>query len=254
MPAPYDLFDYPSYWVNRQYEDNSERIAIKKFFKKVGRIKSLVDIGAGFGRLTPTYLPFVEEIVLCDPSIKLLRIARKNFSENKKITFKKASLPKLEFPDISFDAVLCVRVFHHVHDVKGAILEVFRILKPGGFFILEFANKIHFLSLLKEFLKGNFSFLSDIGPVEKRSRESILKKKIVFLNHHPKKIIEDLKKSGLEIQMILSVSNFRDPIVKKLIPLKLLLFVEKYIQRPLSFLFFGPSVFVLVRKPIIVDN
>lgn len=38
----------------------------------------------------------------------------------------------LPFPDDSFDVVLCTQVLEHVEDAGGLIVEVQRILKPGG--------------------------------------------------------------------------------------------------------------------------
>ena len=33
MPAAYDKYDYPSYWIGRDYEHGSEVIAIEGFLK-----------------------------------------------------------------------------------------------------------------------------------------------------------------------------------------------------------------------------
>lgn len=43
----------------------------------------------------------------------------------------------IDFPDSSFDAVLCFHVLEHVADDRMAIREVFRVLKPGGWAILQ---------------------------------------------------------------------------------------------------------------------
>ncbi len=45
-----------------------------------------------------------------------------------------ASLP---FADGCFDAVLCNHVLEHVHDDRGAMLELRRVLRPGGWAILQ---------------------------------------------------------------------------------------------------------------------
>jgi len=56
MSAHYDTYDYPSYWTNRKYEHKSEIIALKAFLLRINNIEKIVDIGAGFARLTPEYL------------------------------------------------------------------------------------------------------------------------------------------------------------------------------------------------------
>ncbi|HNP89581.1 MAG: putative methyltransferase YcgJ [Microgenomates group bacterium ADurb.Bin219] len=257
MPAPYDLFDYPQYWHSRKYEDLAEKMALKKFLDLVGKKESLVDLGGGYGRLTPTYLPYVKKILITDPSQNHLKMARENLSALKskvKIEYKETSFPDLTLADSSFEMALMIRVIHHLADSGATIKEISRILKDNGYLILEFANKIHFLAIIKAFLRLDWLFLFNLKPYEQRSRESIAKKRILFLNHHPKKIFQDLRKNGFEIVKYYSVSNFRSPIIKRILPLKILLFLENYCQNLLSFFYFGPSIFVLAKKTHRLDN
>jgi ubiquinone/menaquinone biosynthesis C-methylase UbiE len=39
---------------------------------------------------------------------------------------------KLDFPDRQFDLVVCNQVFEHVEDLDAVLLEIHRVLKPGG--------------------------------------------------------------------------------------------------------------------------
>lgn len=248
MPAPYDLYDYLSYWENRSYEDKSERVALERFLKKMPQKKSLVDIGGGFGRLCSLYVNQFEKCVVLDPSEKNLDTGKRIYSKYANIEFVQGSLPSLPFEKERFETALMVRVAHHLKDLTLSFSEISRILTGNGFFILEFANKNHFLAILKAFLKFNFRYLSDLSPVEKRSQKSIMENKVTFVNHHPKKIISDLEKSGFEIIDLLSVSNFRNRLLKRIIPAFLLLKLEKISQKPLSKIFFGPSIFILAKK------
>jgi len=62
-------------------------------------------------------------------------------------------------------------------------------------------------------------------------------------------MVEDmLKKNGFEIQEKLSVSNFRSPLIKKIVPEAVLLALEDILQKPLSYLNFGPSIFIKAVK------
>ena len=46
-------------------------------------------------------------------------------------------LTNLSFKDNSFDAILCYHVLEHIEDDLKAIFELYRILKPGGWAILQ---------------------------------------------------------------------------------------------------------------------
>ena len=248
MPSPYDLYDYLSYWENRSYEDKSERIALERFLKKIPQKKSLVDIGGGFGRLCSLYVNRFEKCVILDPSEKNLDTGKRIYSKYPNIEFIQGSLPSLPFDKDQFETALMIRVAHHLKELIPSFTEISRILTDNGFLILEFANKNHFLAVLKAIFKFNFKYFSDFNPIEKRSQESIKENKITFVNHHPKKIISDLEKSGFEIIDILSVSNYRNQTLKRIAPLFLLIKLEKISQKFLSKIFFGPSIFVLARK------
>ena len=54
--------------------------------------------------------------------------------------------------------------------------------------------------------------------------------------------------AGLRIEATLSVSNLRSVRLKKLVPREVMLGAERVLQRPLASIYFGPSIFFLVRK------
>jgi SAM-dependent methyltransferase len=43
----------------------------------------------------------------------------------------------IKFPDNSFDVVICCHVIEHVDDDDKAMREIYRVLKPGGFAVLQ---------------------------------------------------------------------------------------------------------------------
>ena len=246
--AYYDDFDYQSYWTGREYENEAEKIAVRRFLKKIPHKNSLVDVGAGFGRFTNVYAPYFEKCWLVDPSNDLLNQAKLNCQGFKNLIFKIGEAEKLPIDSDKADVVLMIRIAHHLEEPEKAFLEAHRILRTGGFLILEFANKIHFRARLRAVVGGSLSFGRDRTPREQRSLANIEAGKINFLNHHPRQIRKDLEKSGFVVIGFLSVSNFRSPIVKKLLPSPLLLLLEKHLQKPLAKIFFGPSIFVLAKK------
>lgn len=248
MSTPYDLFDYPDFWEKRSFEDKCERIVLGRFFELIDKKNTLVDIGGGFGRLAVVYAPLFASCTVLEPSAKEIEIGKERLKSFPNVSFKKGSLPSLPFPNSSFEVALMIRVLHHFENSEVPIRETERILQQNGYFILEVANKIHMLARLRAFLKGDRSFSGDLKPVDRRSQKSIEEKKITFMDHHPRKVLADLKSAGFSVLEIYSVSNFRNQTLKKIVPEKILLFLEEKLQKPLGSLFFGPSIFILAKK------
>lgn len=248
--ALYDTYDYPRYWLGREYEDQAEKIALKKLFKLIPSQQrdSLVDIGGGFGRLAPVYAPLFKHCLLVDPSRRLLVQAKKKLRRRaSKIKLQEGSVEALPAASGQFDAALLVRVIHHLPDPEKALLEAYRVLKRGGFFILEFANKIHFLACLRAWSKTDLHFTKVLKPVNQSTQKKGTTT-IPFLNHHPQLIEKQLRSAGFKILTGLSVSNFRYPHLKHVLPLRWLLFFESLLQKPLYLCRFGPSIFLLCQK------
>lgn len=258
MAADYDNYDYPAYWSGRDYEHESEVVAIRAFLQKIPKIKNMADFGCGFGRLVPYYLHRTKMLTLLDPSRKLLAVAKKALdrhksdwqTKGKKITFVQRKIETINtlYKRPKFDLVIMVRVMHHIVDPKKTIKNISNSINPGGYLILEFANKIHGKALVANFLHGNFTFPIDIFPADRLTAKNKRKKTIPFFNYHPDVMMDILKKQGFKIIEVRSVSNIRSSWAKRNIPISTLVEIEKLLQKPLSKLFFGPSIFILAKK------
>lgn len=252
MAAAYDTYDYPSYWIGREYEHFSEISAIKMSLQKISKIRNILEVGAGYGRLAKTYLYRGRKIILSDPSSKLLAIARDELEveRNREIKFIHSSLENLpkKIKSGTIDLVVCVRVLHHIQDIDLAFCLISKLLSRRGYLILEFANKRHAKATINEMLKGNLTFPLDIFPKDLRSKRNIKKKTLPFINYHPDDVVEKLEENGFEIIEKRSVSNARNSFFKKIIPLETLLEIEKVFQKPLARINFGPSIIILARK------
>jgi ubiquinone/menaquinone biosynthesis C-methylase UbiE len=249
MPAAYDTYDYPAYWTTRDYEHLSEVYAIKAFLTMIRKIDKIVDIGAGYGRLTPSYIFRAKRLILTDPSAKLLKIARINI-KTKNTKFIQSTLDNLpkNIKAKSVDLAIMVRVLHHIEDPNKAITIINRLLKKNGYLIIEFANKEHLKAKITQMLKGNITFPLDIFPKDRRSPLSVKKQVLPFFNFHPDIIKRYLEDNNFEIVEQRSVSNIRSPLAKRIFPLDFLLFFEKKLQKVLANMSFGPSIFILARK------
>ena len=250
MAAAYDSFDYFGYWQGRDYEHKSEVLATKAFLQKIKKIKNILEVGAGFGRLAPAYSFRAKKIILTDPSARTLKIARDTFRNKKNFKFIQSTVENLpsKIRPNSIDLVIMVRVVHHIKDVSGAFKIINKMLSGKGYFILEFANKRHIKATLKQFFKGNFLFTRDQATTDISSNKSIKKGTIPFKNFHPDRVIAALNKNGFEIIEKRSVSNIRSTFLKRLFSTELLVAIEGLLQRPLSYIDFGPSIFILAKK------
>jgi ubiquinone/menaquinone biosynthesis C-methylase UbiE len=255
MPAAYDTYDYPSYWVGRDYEHYSEISALKGLLQKIPKTRNILEIGAGYGRLAKTYIYRGKKIILSDPSSRLLAIARDELGKKYqgRVKFIHSSLENLpaRVKGGNVDLAICIRVLHHIENTNNAFEIVNHLLSKKGYFIVEFANKSHFKATLSEFKKGNLTFPLDISPKDLRSKSNLRKNTLPFINYHPDDIIKKLEDNGFEILERRSVSNIRYPFFKKILPLETLLSIEKALQKPLAYISFGPSMFILARKKAI---
>lgn len=98
----------------------------------------VLDVGCGSGAVTRDIARRVGDRGLAvgvDPSPALLAIARDLAQEaglGARIEFREGGALRLPFPDLSFDAVVCVTVLSHVPRGEAAIPELVRVLRPGG--------------------------------------------------------------------------------------------------------------------------
>ena len=118
--------------------------------------KSVLDLGSGTGAAYEQLLNF--ETTAIDPDKKMLEL---NAFDNKVL----GSAENLPFEDNSFDNVFCSFVWRNISDTNNALNEVYRVLRPGGKFILLDMTrpKNSFLRMLHKI--GTFKVLHLIGLI-----------------------------------------------------------------------------------------
>lgn len=231
----YEGSDYQTrFWENqgREYEDLVERIAIRHLLPPRG--KRLLEIGTGFGRLVDMYQGY-DEIILLDYSKSLLRQAQQRLGSHPRYTFIAASVYQLPLADGQVDAVSMIRVIHHLADVPKALSQIERVLRPQGTLLLEFASKLHLKSLLRHAMGQQNWSPFDPNPVE-----------FVSLNFdfHPRWMCQQLQMHGFEIKSVRTLSHFRLPALKKVIPARLLAMLDALLQPTGKWWPCAPSVMI----------
>ena len=108
----------------------------------------VLDLGSGTGAAFQQLQNF--DVTAVDPDEKMLEL---NEFSNKVI----GGAENLPFPDNSFDSIYCAFVWRNVNDPKKGMDEVYRVLRPGGKFILldmtrpknKFLKAIHKIGTFK---------------------------------------------------------------------------------------------------------
>jgi SAM-dependent methyltransferase len=101
-----------------------------------GAPKKVLEVGCGFGR----GLNFLSRLnagsvfVGLDLAEEAVRRANARFSRPHLLTYVQGDAEQLPFGDGEFDAVINVESSHHYPNLRGFLLEVARVLRPGGIF------------------------------------------------------------------------------------------------------------------------
>lgn len=236
--------NYLKYWRGREYEHGAEEIAIR-YLLRGKHFRRAVDVGGGYGRLCLLLKEYADKVVLAEPSQQQLDIAADFLKDHPEITRRLAQADALPFKDDSVNLLTMIRVMHHLPDPAPEFHEIHRVLSSDGYAIIEVANYAHFRNRLKHFARGH---RLPVKPVDIRSAANRREDEIPFVNHNPHTVIRQLEHAGLTVVGKLSVSNLRSARLKQIVPREVMLGAERVLQRPLAPIYFGPSVFFLVRK------
>lgn len=239
-----DNHNYLRYWDGRDYEQAAEEIMINRMLTGK-KFKHAVDVGGGYGRLSVVLKQFANKVTLAEPSAQQIEISKEFLRGKPAVDVKLAQAEKLPFKDGEVDLVMVVRVIHHLPNPLPAFKEIHRVLEKDGYFLIEFANYANFKNRIKYAVKMK---KLPVDPVDIRSAHNKRDDEIPFVNHNPKTVRHQLAQSGFKLERTLSVSNFRSPTAKKIIPKSLLVKMEKALQQPLAKTYFGPSTVYLLRK------
>jgi 2-polyprenyl-6-hydroxyphenyl methylase / 3-demethylubiquinone-9 3-methyltransferase len=111
--------------------------------------KAALDVGCGGGLLAEEFARLGLRVTGIDPSEPALEIARGHAAASGlSITYRAGVGEALPFPDQSFEIVYCCDVLEHVQDSHRVIVEIARVLAPGGVFFFDTINRTPLSKLL----------------------------------------------------------------------------------------------------------
>ncbi len=235
----YEGSDYQSrFWAGgeRDYEDRVERVALRRLMPPTG--KNLIEIGAGFGRLADEYTGY-EKVVLFDYSRTLLREAQAYLGEDPRYIYVAGNWYNMPFVAGLFSTVVQVRTLHHAADVPAVFNQLYRISRPHGDYILEFASKQHLKSILR-YWAGRQSW----SPFAEERLEFVE----LNFDFHPDWIRRRLQETGFMPGRTVTVSHFRVGLIKRTIPTSLLVKMDSLAQLSGNWWQLSPSVFIKNKR------
>ncbi|GIV83208.1 MAG: hypothetical protein KatS3mg052_0215 [Candidatus Roseilinea sp.] len=235
MICDYEGSDYRTrFWENadRAYEDAVERIAIAHMLPPRGA--RMAEFGAGFGRLADLYAGY-DEVILLDYSRSLLAEARQRWGRDPRFKFVAADIYHLPFAPGVLSAATMVRVIHHIADVPAALMQIRRVIAPGGTFVLEFANKRN--------LKAMMRYLARRQRWNPYAPEPIEFATLNF-DFHPRWMLQALREAGFDIRAKRAASYLRAGFFKRVLPLQMMVRLDAALQRTAALALLSPSVFV----------
>ena len=237
--------NYADYWTGRGYEHEAEVMAVRRLL--AGRtFEHAVDVGGGYGRLSVVLCEYARRVTLVDSSQQQLDLARPFLAAHPEVYAARMAADDLRLDDACADLVMMVRVLHHLPEPADELREVHRILRPGGYAIVEAANVAHAVNRVRYLVKRAAIPLTPVDVLPQHLRGDSA---IPFVNHHPGTVAGLLRDTGFRLERTLSVSNLRHRMATRLLPRPALLAVERLLQERLAALYFGPSMFFLLRKP-----
>lgn len=139
---------------NKNYSDHNLAIKTKtaydeymialrfSFIEKYGAGRDVLDLCCGTGSYLIPVLNRVRSAVGVDFSSNMLNGFKKNLGGKipSNLTLLEGDATNLSIPDQSFDFVFSYTSLYYIPNVGAAIGEVSRVLRPGGYAVLELGN------------------------------------------------------------------------------------------------------------------
>ncbi len=132
--------------VQREFTKQAEQFSQSKAMRQKGGLEILpplagvkpndrvLDLACGPGFVALEFARHAREIVGVDLTAEMLKQARALARSEgfKNVTFRRADVNRLPFPNKSFDLVVTRASFHHFLEPERVLKEMVRVLKPDG--------------------------------------------------------------------------------------------------------------------------
>lgn len=96
---------------------------------------TIADFGAGSGRWAHFLLEHASQLWLVEPGKESFEILRQRFGNNEKVHLLNETVSVNHVPDDFLDLAVSLGVLHHLPDTGLGINDIFKKIKPGGYFL-----------------------------------------------------------------------------------------------------------------------
>lgn len=110
-------------------------------FAVEGQQRLALEIGPGSGIYLPILSELFEQVIASDIEMAYLDYASCFRDQYSNLSLVIDDITKSSLSGASFDLILCTEVIEHISDSASAIMEMYRLLKPGGLLILSTPQK-----------------------------------------------------------------------------------------------------------------
>ncbi|MEE3242751.1 MAG: class I SAM-dependent methyltransferase [Candidatus Thermoplasmatota archaeon] len=162
--------------------DEAVRIFLELYQVTLGntslKSKSILDVSSGMGGgaawIARTHNP--ASLVGLDISSEAVRLCNRLYHNQPNLSFTTGDAESIPFPDSSFDVVYNVEASHCYTNFNAFVTEVFRVLRPGGYFCWsDFHSSARMRGIESIFTNSGFEMesLSDITEGVLRSLDFV---------------------------------------------------------------------------------
>jgi ubiquinone/menaquinone biosynthesis C-methylase UbiE len=138
-------------WDNMRTDFFAESLREKALSQiKIAKGMIAADIGAGTGFMTEELLLKGLQVIAVDQSEQMLNVLNRKFSRFKGLDCRVGESEHLPIANDHVNYVFANMYLHHVASPQTTIMEMARILKPGGKLVITDLDEHQFLFLRKE--------------------------------------------------------------------------------------------------------